>query len=233
MKIRIIQLFCLFVFWINVQASAQIGYQVSLLNSATGEPRVHATVNAQVTLTNSLDEIILTENKSVTSNDFGVLSFTIGDENTLKEVDWNKLPFYISVKVDGVLIGKSQVLSVPVAEYAKQSGAVITKEMLMGKKWISRTSVDGIGTTYDRQSSWTFTEDKYIYYSDFNAIYEEHHGYYEVLDGKIYCFANDIHYTYDDGEMEHLSGDKYSTAVLEYLPSKNVLIWGDQVYYAE
>ena len=235
MKIRIIQLFCLFVFWINVQTSAQIGYQVSLLNSATGEPRVHATVNAQVTLTNSLDEIILTENKSVTSNDFGVLSFTIGDENTLKDVDWNKLPFHISVKVDGVLIGKIQVLSVPVAEYAKQSGAVITKEMLMGKKWISRTSVDGIGT-YDLQSSWTFTEDKYIYFNGKNEeqgyIYEEH-GYYEVLDGKIYCFANDIHYTYDDGEMEHLSGDKYSTTVLEYLPSKNVLILEDEVYYAE
>lgn len=200
MKIRIIQLFCLFVFWINVQASAQIGYQVSLLNSATGEPRVHATVNAQVTLTNSLDEIILTENKSVTSNDFGVLSFTIGDENTLKEVDWNKLPFYISVKVDGVLIGKSQVLSVPVAEYAKQSGAVITKEMLMGKTW----------KCYFDERNYailTFTESKFI--CEMKGDYEERvEGAYEIINGKIYCLE-----------------DRYSAwQVFEYIPSQNVLI---------
>lgn len=231
MKIRIIQLFCLFVFFVNMQVSAQIGYQVSLLNSATGEPRAHATVNAQVTLTNSLDEIILTENKSVTSNDFGVLSFTIGNENTLKEVDWNKLPFYISVKVDGVLIGKSQVLSVPVAEYAKQAGAVITKEMLTGKNWIHRYDAVGI---YDGQGSFTFTEENYIYYSVSEYGYFKEYGYYEIMDGKIYCFAN----YYEDDYDGRVSGDKYSVSVLEYLPSKNVLIditsGGDgDVYYAE
>lgn len=227
MKIRIIQLFCLFVFWINVQASAQIGYQVSLLNSATGEPRVHATVNAQVTLTNSLDEIILTENKSVTSNDFGVLSFTIGDENTFKEVDWNKLPFYISVKVDGVLIGKSQVLSVPVAEYAKQAGAVITKEMLMGKTW-----------RYNR--TYTYEYDENIYrtditlsfggnkctYSDYhytNGVLDEDRttlkdGTYQIFNGKIYCFF-----------------DNYTCWLLEYLPMNKALFADSdgRIFYAE
>lgn len=225
MKIRIIQLFCLFVFWINVQASAQIGYQVSLLNSATGEPRVHATVNAQVTLTNSLDEIILTENKSVTSNDFGVLSFTIGDENTLKDVDWNKLPFYISVKVDGVLIGKSQVLSVPVAEYAKQAGAVITKEMLMGNSWILRDTDDGCNNYW----RFTFTEDNYICHSQFYnwsiEAYEYNNvqGNYEIINGKIYCFTNDARYR--------------TESIFEFVPSKNILIditaSNDNIYYAE
>lgn len=190
MKTRIIQLFCLFVFLINVQISAQIGYQVSLLNSATGEPRAHTTVNAQVTLTNSLDEIILTENKSVTSNDFGVLSFTIGNENTFKEVDWNKLPFYISVKVDGVLIGKSQVLSVPVAEYAKQAGMVVTKEMLMGKKWIYRdTYLDG----KEEYSIYAFDNDKYTY--EYYNSYTHDQGYeqaeYQIVGRKIYCFRSD------------------------------------------
>lgn len=222
MKIRIIQLFCLFVFWINVQASAQIGYQVSLLNSATGEPRVHATVNAQVTLTNSLDEIILTENKSVTSNDFGVLSFTIGDENTLKEVDWNKLPFYISVKVDGVLIGKSQVLSVPVAEYAKQSGAVITKEMLMGKTWRYTYADEGGGYRID--ASLSFGENNnysYTCYSYNNGKLQdtiEKSGTYYIENGKIYCFF-----------------DNYTCWLLEYLPMNKALFADSDgwVLYAE
>lgn len=225
MKIRIIQLFCLFVFWINVQASAQIGYQVSLLNSATGEPRVHATVNAQVTLTNSLDEIILTENKSVTSNDFGVLSFTIGDENTLKDVDWNKLPFHISVKVDGVLIGKSQVLSVPVAEYAKQSGAVITKEMLMGKTWKYHRTYTDEGGEYRTDATLSFGGNKctYSYYSYFNGVLEGYRtiikdGTYQIFNGKIYCFF-----------------DNYTCWLLEYLPMNKALFADSDgwIFYAE
>lgn len=221
MKIRIIQLFCLFVFWINVQASAQIGYQVSLLNSATGEPRVHATVNAQVTLTNSLDEIILTENKSVTSNDFGVLSFTIGDENTLKDVDWNKLPFYISVKVDGVLIGKSQVLSVPVAEYAKQAGPIVTKEMLMREKWIRTPDSDP-----NRYSIYIFTENEFAHeYSkgkdaEGEVVVEYEYGSYDIINRRVYCFDS-----------------INSVQIFEYIPSKNMLIdtsyQYNNIFYAE
>lgn len=201
MKIRIIQLFCLFVFLVNVQVSAQIGYQVSLLNSATGEPRVHATVNAQVTLTNSLDEVILTESKTVTSNDFGVLSFTIGDENTLKEVDWNKLPFYISVKVDGVLIGKSQVLSVPVAEYAKQAGPVVTKDVLVGKKW--RT-----------ENNFKNTE----FYDDGTFIHQ--------INGDTYNGSSSGTYIIVGDEVILIHYDEESTVgeVLKYIPLKNLFV---------
>lgn len=218
MKTRIIQLFCLLVFGINVQTSAQIGYQVSLLNSATGEPKVHTTVNAQVTLTNSLDEIILTENKSVTSNDFGVLSFTIGNENTLKEVDWNKLPFYISVKVDGVLIGKSQVLSVPVAEYAKQAGPIITKEMLMGKKWIYKDKLLGGEEEY---AIYTFEKDKYTF--EYYSSYTHDQGYeqaeYQIVGRKVYCFQSN-----DDKEVQLHN-------ILEFLEQKNILIGDNGIIY--
>ena len=44
---------------ISTTAQAQIGYQVSLLNTATGEPRANVTVNAQVTITDSQDNTIL------------------------------------------------------------------------------------------------------------------------------------------------------------------------------
>ena len=41
-------------------AKAQIGYQVSLLNKATGEPRANTTVNATITITDSQDGIVYT-----------------------------------------------------------------------------------------------------------------------------------------------------------------------------
>ena len=124
----------LILFFITQHASAQIGYQVSLLNSATGEPRASETVSVSITLSNSEGKIIHTETKTETTNDFGILSLAVGNEKTFNDVDWSKLPFFISVSVDGKLVGKSQILTVPVAEYAKRTG-VLTKEILCSKTW--------------------------------------------------------------------------------------------------
>lgn len=154
---------------------AQIGYQVSLLNSATGEPRAAETVNVEVTLSNSEGGIICTEKKSETTNDFGILSLVIGNQNTFADVDWTKLPFFVSVSVDGKLVGKTQILTVPVAEYAKKTG-VLTKEMLVGT-WIEN------GENYS--SSFTFSlggtcSTKCIYS---NGSYAESYNYKYYIDG--------------------------------------------------
>ena len=94
----------------SMAAQAQIGYQVSLLNTATGEPRANVTVNAQVTITDSQDNTIYTGSQQATTNDFGVLSLAVGDANTFANADTGKMPFFISVSVDGTLIGRSQIL---------------------------------------------------------------------------------------------------------------------------
>ncbi len=119
----------------SIVAHAQIGYQVSLLNSATGQPRAGETVTVDIKLTNSENATVYTTQQKATSNDFGVLSLSVGDAKTFDELDWNKLPLYIEVSIDDVLIAKSQVLSVPVAEYAKKSGFVLTEKFLASKTW--------------------------------------------------------------------------------------------------
>lgn len=105
---------------IPTMGSAQIGYQVSLLNTATGEPRANVTVNARVEITDSKDNILFSGTQQATSNDFGVLQLTVGDADTFSKADTGNMPFFISVTVDGMLIGKSQILSVPVAEVANK-----------------------------------------------------------------------------------------------------------------
>jgi hypothetical protein len=156
---------------------AQIGYQVSLLNSATGEPRVAETVNVEVTLSNSEGRIICTEKKTETTNDFGILSLVIGNQNTFADVDWNKLPFFVSVSVDGKLVGKTQILTVPVAEYAKKTG-VLTKEMLVGT-WIYNDERSSVSFTFSLggtcscktvYSSGDVESRNYKYYIDGNHI---------------------------------------------------------------
>ena len=121
-----------FLFAFVTIAQAQVGYQVSLLNTATGEPRANVTVNAQVTITDSQNKTIYNGTQKATSNDFGVLSLTVGDANTFAEAGTSKWPLFISVTVDGTLIGKSQILSIPVAEVANNLKSSFTKEDLIG-----------------------------------------------------------------------------------------------------
>lgn len=144
-----------FLFAFVMIAQAQVGYHVSLLNTATGEPRANVTVNAQVTITDSHNKTIYSGTQKATSNDFGVLSLTVGDANTFAEAGTSKWPLFISVTVDGTLIGKSQILSVPVAEVANNLKSSFTKEELLGT-W----NYDVHGEGWSRHSSIIFKEDR-------------------------------------------------------------------------
>ena len=148
-------------------AKAQIGYQISLLNTATGEPRANETVTVSVSLSNSENKVFYSETKSATTNDFGVLSLSIGNADTFKDVDFTKMPFFIEVTANGVAIGKSQILSVPVAEVAK-TVKPIDKNLIVGTwvaydakatKNIMEFKDDGTGqfTLYGyRDNTWVF-----------------------------------------------------------------------------
>ncbi|MDE6017990.1 MAG: hypothetical protein K2G85_04155 [Muribaculaceae bacterium] len=159
---------CLFTFL----STAQIGYQVSLLNNATGEPRANERVKVTVKITDSKDNVVCEETKNETTNDFGVISMNVGDSDTFSNADWNNLPFYIEASVDGRLIGKSQLLSVPVAEYAKHTGS-LTIELLCSKEW---KHIDDDGS-YSR--SYQFNKNGKYFRSD------SLNGEYDVVGDKV------------------------------------------------
>ena len=139
---------------ISILLNAQIGYQVSLLNSATGEPRANETVTVEVELTDSENKIICSETKSATTNDFGVLSINVGTSSTFENMDWSKLPLYISATVDDILVGRSQILNVPVAEAAKT--LVNVSYDILCRTWNYSTNSGSTSLTF-RQDG-TFTE---------------------------------------------------------------------------
>lgn len=168
MKFLTLLLLCTF----SVMANAQIGYQVTLLNSATGEPRANETVNVTVTISNSANAIVCSETKSATTNEFGILSVSVGSENSFAKTDWTKLPFYISATVDGVMIGKSQLLSVPVAEHAKHTGD-ISPEFLNGK-------------------SFSHDYGDYIAHVSFSSTTFSYSGYRDSYSGNYYIVGNII-----------------------------------------
>ena len=159
-----------------LSANAQIGYQVSLLDNATGEPRADETVTVEIAITDSNGKAICSERKSATTNDFGVLSLTVGNSSTFTDADWSALPFFISATVDGTLIGRSQILNVPVAEYAKQTG-VLTKEILKSKTWYQNGYKDRYYTFSDDTVTFHEIDDyehnswKYKYQIDGNNVF--------------------------------------------------------------
>ena len=203
---------------------AQIGYQVSLLNTATGEPQANKTVNVNIAITNAENEIVHTEIQTATTNDFGILSLSVGNENTFKNADWNKLPFYISVTADGTFIGKSQILTIPVAEYAKTAGTVLTKEMLVG------TWEFGISYTYDYGAGTQLGEFErtYTFNSDNTCIYSNHdngHAYtiyyiYKIIGRFIYLFEKTSE-AYSEYSNIKSNTDYVLSGILVYLPEEN------------
>ena len=186
-------LLSLFGLLLHIEMQAQIGYQVSLLNSATGEPRANVLVEAEVTITNSDDEEIYKGTQRATSNDLGVVQLKVGNQGTFKDVDWSKLPFFIEVSVDGTVIGKSQILTVPLAEAAKYLAPGIDIEDIVGT-WNNGSTTfynNGTGVYVEKYNGgeWrtTFTyeiEGKNVYICG-----EEHSGIYHYKNGVLYGFG--------------------------------------------
>lgn len=196
---------CAIISLFPVVSRAQIGYQVSLLNTATGEPRAGVTVNATVTITDSSDKVIYTGTQQATSNDFGVLSLTVGNADTFSKADFGKLPFFISVSVDGALIGKSQILSVPVAEYAKRTGELTVKKL--------------VGTwKYENE------EETYLYTFFTNGTYERVFNYQNydkrIINGNYFIDGNCIWTEYPTSRCE----------LFFYNPTQNTLTFDNYIF---
>jgi len=158
--------------------SAQIGYQVALLNTATGKPRAGETVNVAIEISDKKSHLIWRETQTVTSNDFGILSLTVGNEKTFKNANWSNLPFFISVSVNDVLIGKTQILSVPLAEAAKGGAPAFPIE-------------DLLGTWRKEDYAITFYEDGTYHYSFGDREKYTKNGYYIVLGNLIFTISKE------------------------------------------
>ncbi len=182
-------------------ANAQIGYQVTLLDQKTGDPRTNETVSVTVTLSDNSGNTVFSQTQSVTSDAYGTLSLTVGNSSTFDNVDWSKLPFWITASVDGKNLGRTQVLSVPVAEYAKRTGS-LTKETLCSKTWVDS------GASY-----------KLKFYQDGHAIKTVS---YNAPDDPNY-YTDTLNYKYHiNGNIIILLGE--AVDILLYVPDKEILI---------
>ena len=175
--------------------SAQIGYQVAVVDQTTGEPKVNTSVSVTVTITDNAGAEITKTTQSATTNDFGVVSLQIGSESTFADTDWSKLPLWISATVDDVSLGKTQILTVPVAEYAKRTG-----QLTVGKL---------VGKWYHDNRTITFSSSG-RYHSD-NPGDPSYQGVYEI-DGNFVIldsFQGSYYYSPKTGKLIGLDGEVF------------------------
>ena len=172
MKTLIISIFTIITSCMS--AMAQIGYQVAIVDPSSGKPKTNETLSVTVTLSDNAGTTIFTDTQNATTNEFGVVSLQVGNSDTFSNVDWAKLPLWVSASVGGVTIGKTQVLSVPVAEHAKHYGE-LTKEILTSKVWNAPASY-GHTLSFHSNGTAVFASYSYHYYFYGNllVLYEKH-----------------------------------------------------------
>ena len=108
------------------QAPQGFNYQ-AIVRDASGNVRANEGVQFQFRIQNLAGNAIYTENHTVVTNKYGLADgIIIGKGSTIDDfssIDWGNGSYYINIKVDGIDLGTSQLLSVPYALYALSAGS--------------------------------------------------------------------------------------------------------------
>lgn len=113
------------------QAPEAMKYQ-SVIRDVNGAPLVNQNIGFEASIRELTPNgnIVYQEQAVLATNDFGLITRNIGEANMLgfAPIPWENGPFFIEVGIDPnggtnyTITGTSQILSVPYAIYAKQSG---------------------------------------------------------------------------------------------------------------
>ena len=126
MRSILIFLLLTFSFLSYSQAPQGFNYQ-AIVRDASGNVRANEGVQFQFRIQDLAGSAIYTENHTVVTNKYGLADgIIIGKGSTIDDfssIDWGNGTYYINVKVDGIDLGTSQLLSVPYALYALNAGS--------------------------------------------------------------------------------------------------------------
>lgn len=108
---------------IFAQAPEQFNYQAVMRN---GEGLIVAnedvTVDIYILKGSTEGTSVFDEQHNVTTSPQGLINLIIGSESDLSPIDWGADEYFLKVSIDGTLLGITQLLSVPYALYAENTG---------------------------------------------------------------------------------------------------------------
>ena len=108
------------------QAPEGFKYQ-AVLRDASGEIKANTDVEIEISILqgSASGSAVYSETHDAATNGNGLITLNIGDGSTtdnLGAIDWSNSPYFIKIRVDGTVMGTSQLLSVPYARYAEEAG---------------------------------------------------------------------------------------------------------------
>ena len=108
------------------QAPQGFNYQ-AIVRDASGNVRSNEGVQFQFEIQDSFGFTVYSEAHTVVTNKYGLADGIIigkgATADNFANIDWGNGTYYIDVTVDGINIGRSQLLSVPYALYALNAGS--------------------------------------------------------------------------------------------------------------
>ncbi len=109
------------------QAPDRFSYQ-TIIRDGSGVVQANSayTLGLELHQTTASGTTVYEESHAVTTNAFGLANVSVGGgtviSGSMGAIDWGSGPYFIEVKVDGTSMGTTQLLSVPYALYAEESG---------------------------------------------------------------------------------------------------------------
>jgi hypothetical protein len=121
------------------QAPQAFNYQ-AILRDSDGNPKANETVTLQISIVTDIGTSVYLETHNTKTNELGIVNVVIGEGTGTKElsaVDWSNGPYFLNIKVNGVTMGSSPLLSVPYALYAGTSGTAADAVKITGDQTIA------------------------------------------------------------------------------------------------
>ena len=137
-KLTILSTLCFLLLMVAVKAQippAAFNYS-AVARNAQNNPIANATIGIQITIlkTSALGTAVYSENHFVNTDQFGLFNLTVGggavQSGSMSTIDWSNDNYYLKVGMDAaggtnfLVMGTTQLLSVPYALYAKSAGTV-------------------------------------------------------------------------------------------------------------
>ncbi|HAP69928.1 MAG TPA: hypothetical protein DCR04_09430 [Flavobacteriales bacterium] len=121
---------------VNAQTPPEAFNYSAVARDANSNPIANSTIGIQMSIKigSSLGATVYQENHFVNTDDFGLFNLIVGGgsiiSGTIADIDWSLDDYYLEVGMDAsggtnfLIMGTTQLLSVPYALYAKSAGSV-------------------------------------------------------------------------------------------------------------
>jgi uncharacterized protein (TIGR02145 family) len=114
---------------LNGQAPNSFRYQ-AMLRDGSGTPKANVAVTVKIDILQGsiTGSSVYTESHNVTTTAAGLINLDLGSgtatNGTFAAINWGSGLYFIKITVDGIVMGTSQLLSVPYALYSSNAGSV-------------------------------------------------------------------------------------------------------------